>query len=163
MNKALHSYLNTLWFLLIFWNIVMTAQIIIRYYGVYYEEGVHVQFDFNYSILGYLKFGLIKGTILGFFCSLASFVLDNSRLIKKITTWKALLLQSIMYSLIIGTALSTSCKVYDLFYNTNYVDGIFWWVDNKWFWSTTLYAALFSFCLSFVKISIERFGTKKFP
>ena len=162
MNKTVRSYLQTLWFLLLFWNIVMTAQIIIRYYGVYYEEGVHVQFDFKYSILGYLKFGLIKGTILAFFYSLASFLLDKSRFIKKISTWKALLIQSVTYLVIIIIALSTSCKVYDMVYNTNYVDGVFWWTNNKWFWATTLYAVLFSFCLSFIKIAIERFGSKKF-
>ena len=162
MNKVVNSYLNKLWFLLLFWNIVMTAQIIIRYYGVYYEQGVHVQFDFDYSILGYLKFGLIKGTIIGFFYSLASFYLDKSLVIKRTSTWKILLIQCLTYSLIIIIALSTSCKIYDLLYNTNYVNGIFWWINNQWFWSTTLYAVLFSFSLSFIKISIERFGSKKF-
>lgn len=162
MNKAVHSYLNTFWPLLLFWNIVMTAQIIIRYYGVYSEQGVHVEFDFNYSILSYLKFGIIKGTIIGFFYSLASFYLDQNITIKKISTWKILLVQSFIYSLIIIISLSTSCKIYDLFYNTNYVNGIFWWINNKWFWSTTLYAVLFSFSLSFMKISIERFGKRKF-
>ena len=162
MKKAVHSYLNTLWFLLFFWNIVMIAQIIVRYYGVYDEQGVHVQFDFNYSLFGYLKFGLIKGTIIGFFYSLASFYMDQSLKVKKISTWKILVIQSFIFPLIIIISLSISCKIYDLIYHTNYVNGVFWWIDNKWFWSTTLYAVLFSFSMSFIRISIERFGRKKF-
>ena len=162
MNKTVKSYLNTLWFLLFFWNIVMTAQIIIRYYGVYDEQGVNVQFDFNYSLSGYLKFGLIKGTIIGFLYSLASFYIEQSLLITKMSTWKILVIQIVIYPLIIIISLSSSCKIYDFLYDTDYVNGIFWWIDNKWFWSTTLYATLFSFNMSFIKLSIERFGRKKF-
>ena len=162
MNKSIHSFLNRLVVLLVIWNIIMTAQIVIRYYGVYDEQGVHTQFDFDYSFLGYLKFGLIKGTIIGFFYSIVSYLLDKNRTIRKISTWKILILQSIVYPLIILLSLSVSCKFYDILYDTNYVDGVFWWLNNKWFWATTLYAVLFSFCMSFVQIAIERFGMKKF-
>tara|TARA_B100000809_G_C15031312_1_gene492060 strand:- start:352 stop:1206 length:855 start_codon:yes stop_codon:yes gene_type:complete len=88
--------------------------------------------------------------------------MEKSLLIKKMSTWKILVIQSFIYPLIIIISLSTSCKIYDLLYNTDYVNGVFWWIDNKWFWSTTLYAALFSFNMSFIKLSIERFGRKKF-
>jgi adenylate cyclase len=140
----------------------MTAHIITRYYGVYSEQGVNVQFDFNYSFLGYLKFGLIKGTTIGFLYSLASFYMEQSLLVKKMSTWQILVLQSFIYPLIITISLSTSCKIYDLLYDTDYVNSVFWWINDKWFWSNTLYAALFSFNMSFIKISIERFGKKKF-
>ena len=77
MKQALSKYIDTLIKSLLFWIIAMTAHTIIRYYGVYEESGIHVRFEFEFSISQYLKFGLMMGILLGVFYSIIKLFLDK--------------------------------------------------------------------------------------
>ena len=156
------NYLKNLSLSIAFWLITMVAHIIIRYYGVYEAQGVHVKFDFNYSTFEYLNYGIIEGLTIGLLYSMVSFIIDNNKKLQKTSVWLNLLIQSIIYIQVIIIAISISSIIYDYVHQTNYATGLFWWINNKYFWSTALHAVLFSFGLSFLKISISRFGGKVF-
>ncbi len=161
MKQALSKYIDTLIKSLLFWVVAMTAHTIIRYYGVYEESGIHVSFDFRFSIYQYLKFGLMMGILLGFFYSIIKLFL-NKYVSNRLPLWLSSLIGFIIYILVFGIILTYTNKLFDGENATDVVAGRFWWIRDKFFWSTLFYVGFVSIGLSFIRVASERFGTNNF-
>ncbi len=161
MRTKKQKYVNRIGQSVIFWSIALSLHTLIRYYGVYEEPGVHTNFDFNFSILNYIKYGLITGVIFGVFYGIIAITIEKN-ISHKFSVGFTIIFESILYTLFFALAWSISLRLWDIENGTIYYSKSFWWIKSKFYVSSVIYAAYVSIGLSFIRIALEKFGTGVF-
>lgn len=139
----------------------MCLHVFIRYLGVYDEPGIHVNFEYELSLIDNLKYGFLSGMLIGFFLSLVEYVFEKY-LAYRIPMWLYFIFETIAYFIVLAFVLIIAFFFFNKENNTNYFTKEYLRLDNKVYWAYLIYALYISIGLSFIRISTEFLGGNTF-
>ncbi len=161
MKQNVKRFIEVLIFAIFFWSFVFCLFIIIRYTSIGEEQGIVLPSNFEVSILQWLDFGLILGTIVGVFYAIIEWLFEKYAA-KKLYLGLSVLIKTILYISLLILSLSFIMHLAEYRMDLNLPNQRGWWKNNELFWITVGYFLVWSLVFSFIKIATESFGKSVF-
>lgn len=157
MKHNLKHFFRLLVAAIVFWTLVFSFFILIRYYAINEEQGIVAPNRLNAPIIQWRDFGLFLGVFIGFFYALVEFLFDKY-LLKKLYLGLSILIRTFIYLLLLISSLTMIMGIAEYRMDLDLPNEIGWWRSNSVFWLTVVYFMVFSLVFSFLKIVNEKFG-----
>lgn len=159
MKKTLTTYFIKLLQQILFWVIAMQLYSIYRYTGLGTE--LKIEFLAHYETSSMFFFYLMNGAMIGFLYANLEFFF-NRYLFQKMPLAIKLIAQSCTYLILTVLTFKLILEISSLIFEINVNNDRGWWQEDLAFWAILTYLFVTSFTLSFIRISVEKFGRSIF-
>ncbi len=129
----------------------------IRYYGRSQEQVDPVQLSKAVSVLEYVWFGVLLGTMVALVYTIIEFLFDKF-LSRALHLGLIIILKSIIYLLFLIFSLTFIAYLAEDYINVDFPNESGWWINNRIFWLVIAYFTICSLIFSFIRLSNDKFG-----
>ncbi len=157
MRRTLQQYLLFTLRSIAFWVFAFGFFIIIRYFGVFEEKGVHILPKYELPILELLTYVSISSIPFGIFYAAVEFLFDRY-LAKSLALGVIVFTKTFIYLVTLIVLVSFVVEYTGYMLDVSLNDDRGWWRTNKTFWSIVVFFVIASLVFSFIKIANEKFG-----
>ena len=157
MKYAVKQFFRLLFYSILFWSFVFCLFILIRYYGRSQEQVNPVQLSRVISVIEYLWFGVLLGTMVAIVYTIIEFLFDKF-LSRTLHLGLIILAKSLIYLLFLIFSLTFIAYLAEDYINVDFPNETGWWITNRIFWLVTAYFTLCSLLFSFVRLANDKFG-----